>query len=421
MASPMTSVYRQASELPGSRIQMTVPVFEAVPLADVFTTIQASAEREGAQVDCGIEDNTHTYIPITYGAAQMGRARLATITVRSPRLVSGNWDLKALVSAHASGKRARSARGFDAADYLDTDLGHCDHCSAAPRRVFVLEDRATGKRSQFGSQCMESATGITAQLATEIVCWFDTYLSAVNAESWSESVTCFGQWTVEFALRLAYLLTDGGAEFVPKRDLSRRATADRVADVFDGLCDGDREEILARAAQVDPEVIDSIIEFGKSFKPGTPYATKVRQVMQRTTLDPAPDLGLVVSVISAWFKATGGPARGLEADSSQLDSGEGYMGRVGEFLQNMGLTVEKVMLTQSRRGTDVTVVEMTDGQDREATYRVPGACEEFSEGDKIVGSGIVKSHTTVDGHKQTVLARFRTHQGRASGGTSAVA
>lgn len=50
--------------------------------------------------------------------------------------------------------------------------GTCDAChTEAPKRLWIVENHATGQRLQLGTKCAENATGLTARLLAERAQW----------------------------------------------------------------------------------------------------------------------------------------------------------------------------------------------------------------------------------------------------------
>lgn len=381
-----------------------------IPCVDkIISKFSRRAHRAGVGFDMEISDIGQEMVPYRAnpGAPVDFYFDIAVLTVTVPQIKIPGWELVAALDITDNGALVRCAPGKSLEDYERPDKHWCDHCETRRRRKqsFVVRHIDSGEYRQVGSACLASYTGITPAMALMALSWEDEVRAAIES---SEHVPDLA-YSVDTILRLAYVLSRGGKDFV-SRSVARQnegmtSTADRVTTAminYQGQCD----DVRAEAAAVQSQTIADIRDFAAAMEGDSDYVQNVRTLSAAETVPGLRSVALITSIVGVRFKhilrAENDARRAARASHA------GHLGIIKERLRGLEVVVDNLTYTQGSFGT-VTVVRMITDEGHVLTWFASNFDDDIAVGDSLVIDATVKSHGEFRGISQTVVTRATVH------------
>lgn len=327
-----------------------------------------------------------------------------------PALKFADWELIAAIVIEEGGTVLRIREGKDEiiAGWQRPGTHHCEACGVSRHRTrsYVVANAVTGEIAQVGSDCLQRYTGITLGNVW-VLDWYDAETLAELAEDLRprgeggprEART----FSVDKLVRIAYVVSEGGKAFVSQsaaRDFEKRSTTNDVHNVlFPGRTQRARDEAAAalRAASVlDESLVAEILASAENV--GGEYGENLRAVTRSEVIS-GRSIGLLVSVVSCWFRAT-------EQKRENRAFVQGFVGSEKERLRGIKATVARVRIIEGLYDYKTIVTFRSEDGHCLVWFATGDRGEEFDAGKEVTITGTVKKHEIYgENLHQTVLTR----------------
>lgn len=335
--------------------------------------------------------------------------------INAPEFAYNGWEFLASVDVLEGGSFLRVVPGQEMpAGYVRPEGHVCEHCGVERARVksYILRNLESGEVRQVGSSCLALFLGVEVK-GLWALGFIDEELSGLGESGRGSSAPSL--WSIEFILRLAYVISQGGKGFVSRavaRDYDKQATADAVAYVLtyrpgtgrfhDPEEDARVAQIEADAHEVPAEEIAAIIAWAKALG-DSDYEQNVK-VLVDSGVVAMRHFGTLVSVVGVRYREL---ERQAAREVEERESLNEWIGEVKDRLRKLPLTITKVYMHEGDFGWS-TRLTLRDAEGRTLQWWA-STNPEVEPGQEIVLTGTVKKHSTYEGRKITELSRCIIH------------
>lgn len=279
--------------------------------------------------------------------------------------------------------------------------GQCDHCHTNRYRkdTFFVRNTETDEIKQIGRSCL--ADYVRSSDVKAVVSWFTGFekLGPKDGGTYGTNVTSYPSVEDYLSCACAAYRQDGG--YIPAG--SDKSTKWHTRFIYypplpayitkewenAQPTDGDKSE----AAKI-LNWIQNVDTSNSSYLENVKVACAMGYVDERTD-------GLVVSATQAYARAMGEEKKRSNSNDGVKESE--YVGKIGEKIKNVLVTIQKIVPCESYYGTSFLMLMNDESGNVFKWYS--SRRQYIEDGDKAILSGRIKDHSEYRGVKQTVVTR----------------
>lgn len=335
----------------------------------------------------------------------------------SPTIGYDNWVFVAAIEVMEGGTFLSVAPGQETPSGFERpDTHHCDHCNSSRYRVksYILRNEATGAIKQVGSNCIELFLGVKVKGLWMLGAFSADELAELRepCDGWDEpSYYSPRTYSVDYLLRMAWAVSNGGRKFVSKRTAEmydKEPTSNEVMFVINFRPNGRRrdytteayvQEMRDAASNVPDEVIQELRDFAYTLGESD-YAENLRVCLDSTGISQRA-IGTLVSLVGTWYREQEKIAQRKIQALSYLPE---FVGMVKDRLRDIPLTIVSANEFEGDYGV-TTLFIMKDEAGHAFKWSSSKAWPDLNAGDQVVLTGTVKAHNMYGEIFQTVLTR----------------
>lgn len=327
-----------------------------------------------------------------------------TASLEDYKLALGDFTFVASLVPEEAGITIHTAPG-ESLDGFCPEEFKCDHCKVSRHRTrnYIVRDNRDGSLVQLGHNCIELYTGLKPKglwvldFSTEQLAQF-----AKDEGGWGGGGYGSRDYSVliDTVLRLAYVYSDGGRNYISKAkayEWDRNATVDMVrCHLFSPpKPQYDREgyeDYLAKgreAAALSDEILDAIKASVETVKGDSDYGYNLRTILA------APsgavgyrNVGVLGSLVAVYRRTLE-----REAKAKAAPAPGGFLGEPGQRIKTgLRLTLKRVRFLDGNYG--ITTILVGQSEDGHAVEWFASGRHDYDEGDVLVISAF-----TIKGQK----------------------
>lgn len=332
----------------------------------------------------------------------------------APRI--GKHEFLARVELHDGGNLVDTRPGVEDLDarFRHTD-GFCDHCQSRRDRkdVFVVRDTETGAQLQIGRNCLRDFLGMDnpASIAHRFAFFsalggFEEEFCGRGKEEYRQSVEGVLSLSA-VCIRLFGWCSKGQAQHDPNLlptsyyvslvlNPGFRPTKDDLALI---------SRITNERTEADYEAARQTLNWVRNeMKADSDYCHNLKVILGSDNINDARRLGLAVSAVSAYHRATEQAIRRTKERQEAAKSE--HLGAVGQRLRGLLLTLQSQRVVGGNDWGDLVLVKFADAAGNVVTWFTSKGTG-LQPGEQCQLDGTVKAHSEYNGAAETQLTRCK--------------
>lgn len=380
-----------------------------------LTKLRKRADKRGLTGGFDVEATPETWSETLEGGVSVTRSGYRVRITGQPPQYAG-WRLIAAVDTlkDEAGRPLfvlRCAPGVDD-ELVDREAlvpGQCDHCRTARanrRRLFLVQQQATGEYRQVGASCLKDFLGHSISPVFISVEELQEQLFSLGGSSTVPA------WPVDEVLTMAEAVVEHAGGYVSVGSGSGVATKGVVEVALCGRDDQSRDlreqlqPLMAAAAERAVAVKAALLE---AFTEPHGYEANMRAALSAEFATPR-ELGLLASASAAYRRLVARDETREARQRERESTPDAWLGQEGEKLSVQGRLTTAMTIDGYAYGTTQRLLVLRTDAGVVKMITAASWAYDVDAGDEVTVSGTVKAHDTYRELKQTVLKRPRLEQ-----------